>query len=85
MGIILFLMSGALLSCGGSGSAKITDEFVEILGEPASEQNVEKADDFLRTNLTRLSREQAGEMLLLWEEYALNYDNSLVDYERIIA
>ncbi|MDR2132729.1 MAG: hypothetical protein LBP30_05205 [Clostridiales Family XIII bacterium] len=82
---VLFLLSGALSSCGGAGVAKITDEFMEILNEPASDRNIERANDFLKANLGRLSDEQAGEMLLLWEEYALNHDVGSVDYERIIA
>jgi hypothetical protein len=83
--VLLFLLSGALSSCGGAGSARITDAFMELLSEPASMQRVEEANDFLKANLTRLTREQAGELLLLWEEYALNYDNGSVDYERIIG
>jgi hypothetical protein len=58
---------------------------MEILSEPASEQSIEKANDFLKDSLTRLNEEQAGELLLLWEEYALNYDNESIDYERLIA
>jgi hypothetical protein len=80
----LFLLSGALSSCGGAGAAKITDEFMGLLDEPASDQNIERANDFLKANLARLSDEQAGEMLLLWEEYALNHDSGAVDYERVI-
>jgi hypothetical protein len=81
----MFLMSGMLSSCGASGAAKITDEFTSILNKPASEQNIESAESFLKANLTRLNDEQAGELLLLWEEYALNYDNTGVDYTRLIA
>jgi 5'-deoxynucleotidase YfbR-like HD superfamily hydrolase len=79
------LLSGALSSCGGAGPARITDEFMEILNEPASEQNIEKANDYLKAKLAGLSEEQAGELLLLWENYALNYDNASVDYSRLIA
>jgi hypothetical protein len=82
---LVFLLAGALSSCGGSGAARITDEFTGILDEPASEQNIEKADAFLKANLMGLNREQAGELLLLWEAYALNYDSGSVDYERLIA
>lgn len=81
---LVFLLSGALSSCGGSGPARITDTFMEILGEPASEQTIEKANAYLKANLASLNREQAGELLLLWEEYALNYDNASVDYSRLI-
>jgi 5'-deoxynucleotidase YfbR-like HD superfamily hydrolase len=85
MGVLLFLMSCVLSSCGASASAKITDEFAAILNEPASEQNIEKAENFLKSNLATLNDEQMGEMLLLWEEYALNYDNNSVDYARLVA
>jgi 5'-deoxynucleotidase YfbR-like HD superfamily hydrolase len=83
-GVLLFLMSCVLSSCGASASAKITDEFTAILNEPASEQNIEKAEDFLKANFATLNDEQMGEMLLLWEEYALNYDNNSVDYARLV-
>ncbi|MDR1572851.1 MAG: hypothetical protein LBS24_00910 [Clostridiales Family XIII bacterium] len=83
--VLLLLFSGVLLSCGASGPERIADEFTELLGEPASEQNIEKANTFLKNNLVRLNKEQAGELLLLWEEYALNFDNGSVDYERLAA
>ncbi|MDR2089961.1 MAG: hypothetical protein LBP73_11490, partial [Clostridiales Family XIII bacterium] len=82
---LVFLLSGALSSCGGAGPARITDEFAELLNGPASERNIEEANDFLKANLAKLNEEQAGELLLLWEEYALNYDSGTVDYERLIA
>jgi hypothetical protein len=85
MGVLLFFMPGILLSCGGFGAAKIADEFTAILNEPASEQNIERAEDFLKGNLTVLNDRQAGELLLLWEEYSLSYDNDSVDYRRLIA
>ena len=82
---LVFLLPGVLLSCGGSASAGIADAFTELLDRPASEQSIEEANDFLKANLTRLNREQAGELLLLLEGYALNYDNGSIDYERLIA
>jgi hypothetical protein len=57
---------------------------MSILNEPASEQNIEMAESLIKTNLTKLNDEQAGELLILWEEYALNFDNAGVDYTRLI-
>jgi hypothetical protein len=82
--VLLFLLSGVMSSCGGAASARIADAFMEHLNEPASKQSVEESNDFLKANLARLTKEQAGELLLIWEEYALNCDSASVDYERII-
>jgi hypothetical protein len=83
--VSLLLITGVLSSCGSSASERIADEFAELLDEPASEQNIERANDFLMANLTKLNEEQAGELFLLWEEYALDYDIASVDYERVLA
>ncbi|MDR2296597.1 MAG: hypothetical protein LBD95_07350 [Clostridiales Family XIII bacterium] len=85
MSALLFSLAGVLAACGGSASSGIADEFTELLSRPASARNIEEANDFLKANLVRLNREQAGELLLLWEEYALNYDNASVDYARLLA
>jgi hypothetical protein len=74
----------ASAGCGGPSSDDVVKEFDELIAQTATDESVEEANAFLRDNLKRVDEDKAGEMLLAWEAYALNYDNTSVDYEALV-
>jgi hypothetical protein len=84
MVILGLLLPGLLSGCGSSEPDKIAGQFTEMISEEASAETIKAADEFLEDHLDSLNQEQAGELLMLLEEYALNYDNSSLDYADVI-
>ncbi|MDR0424691.1 MAG: hypothetical protein LBH39_04460 [Clostridiales Family XIII bacterium] len=76
---------GAATGCSAPKGEDVAAEFDGLLQAEATAENVAAANDFLMANLSKLDHDQAAELLLALEEYALSYDNESVDYLELLG
>jgi hypothetical protein len=79
---ILPMALNVLAGCGRADPDKIAEQFMDLISGDASVEKINAADDFLlaQAQMGRIDEEQTGELLTQLEAYALEYDNSSLDY-----
>jgi 2-hydroxy-3-keto-5-methylthiopentenyl-1-phosphate phosphatase len=80
----LLLVCGISMGCRGETPEKIAAEFTDLLDNATTTEDINDAKSFLLNKVKYLKDEQVGELLLHWENHALNLDNTSVDYNEII-
>jgi len=80
----LILTVIASTACMGQSPNDVAADFAALLDDASTSEDVYSAESFLLDKARYLNKEQTGELLLLWEDYANKIDNSYIDYTDII-
>lgn len=78
--IVFILAVGTFTGCGAD-ETKIQKDFLVMLDEPASKENIKKISEYLDKYLSRIDIEYASNMVVEYEEYILSLDNESIDYD----
>lgn len=73
-------MIGILTGCRPDQKT-IQQDFLTILDQPASEETIQEASDFLDQHLPKMDEENASQMVHQYEHYILGYDQKGVNYD----
>lgn len=79
----LFLII-ALTGCGPN-QEEIQNNFNDILDQPASEESISEASDYLDRYISKLDEDNASYMVYKLEHYILSFDNNGIDYSEWIS
>ncbi len=79
-GILILLLVIATLAGCGPDQEEFQKDFIEILEQPASEENIGEASEFLDKHLPKMNREYASQMIHRYEHYILCFDQEAIDY-----
>lgn len=82
--LISLLIFGALTGCRPD-QEKILGDFITILEEPASEETINEAADYLDQYLPKIDEEYANDMVVRLEHYMMNYNQEAVNYTEWIG
>lgn len=77
--LILLLIFGALTGCGPD-QKKIQEDFIAILEQPASEETIKEATDYLDKYLPKMDEDNASQMVHSLEHYILGYNQEGIVY-----
>ncbi|HML36986.1 MAG TPA: hypothetical protein PKA19_06165 [Bacillota bacterium] len=77
--LILLLVFGALTGCGAD-QKKIQEDFIAILDQPASEDTIKEATDYLDKYLPKMDEDNASQMVHSLEHYILGYNQQGIVY-----
>lgn len=76
---VILLTVGALSGCGPNRE-KVQEDFLTILEQPASEESIKEASDYLDKYLPKMDKEYASEMVHGLEHYILGFDQEGIVY-----
>lgn len=77
--LVLLLTVGILTGCGPNADT-IREDFSDILDQPASEETIKEATDYLDKYLSKVDKEYAGVMIHNLEHYILGFDQEGILY-----